>query len=170
SLDDAVLAILEKGHTRADFEAVAAHCASIALPLSPTFVAFTPWTTIESYRALLDSIEHLDLVGAVSPIQYAIRLLIPQGSRMLELDDVRARISQYDPVSLTHIWRHENSRVDALQKRIEQLVGQGLTAPRGERFAQIRAFAYEAAGVPVRPDVPRLARAAVPYLNEPWYC
>jgi radical SAM superfamily enzyme YgiQ (UPF0313 family) len=170
SLDDPVLAILEKGHTRADFEAVAADCASIALPLSPTFVAFTPWTTIESYRELLDSIERLDLVGAVSPIQYAIRLLIPHGSRMLELDEVRARISHYDPVSLTHVWRHEDPRVDALQKGVEQLVGQRLTVPRGELFAQVQAFACEAAGVPLRPDVPRLARAAVPYLNEPWYC
>jgi radical SAM superfamily enzyme YgiQ (UPF0313 family) len=170
SLDDRVLAILEKGHTRADFEAVAAHCASIALPLSPTFVAFTPWTTVESYRELLDAIERLDLVSAVSPIQYAIRLLIPQGSRMLELDDVRTRISHYDPVSLTHIWRHEDPRVDALQERVELLVGQRLTAPRGELFARVQAIACQAAGMPVRADVPRLARAAVPYLNEPWYC
>jgi radical SAM superfamily enzyme YgiQ (UPF0313 family) len=170
ALDDRVLAILEKGHTRADFEAVAAHCASIALPLSPTFVAFTPWTTIESYRELLDAIERLDLVAAVSPIQYAIRLLIPHGSRMLELDEVRARISHFDPVSLTHVWRHGDPRVDALQERVERLVGQRLTVSRGELFARARAIADEAAGVPLRPDVPRLARAAVPYLNEPWYC
>ncbi|HEX6465407.1 MAG TPA: CUAEP/CCAEP-tail radical SAM protein [Vicinamibacterales bacterium] len=170
SIDDEVLAKLEKGHTRADFEVVARHCASIDLPLSPTFVAFTPWTTIESYRALLDAIERLDLIAAVSPIQYAIRLLIPQGSRMLELEDVRARVSHFDPASLTNIWRHEDPRVDALQTRIEQLVGQRLTAPRGEMFARVRAIADAAAGLSPQRVSPLLARAAVPYLNEPWYC
>ena len=170
SLDDRVLAKLEKGHTRADFEAVVAQCASIGLPLSPTFVAFTPWTTVDSYREMLDAIERLDLIGAVSPIQYAIRLLIPEGSRLLELDDVRARISHFDPRSLTCIWRHEDPRVDALQQQIERLVGQQLTPPRGERFARVRELAYAASGLipPARP--PLIVRAAVPYLNEPWYC
>jgi radical SAM superfamily enzyme YgiQ (UPF0313 family) len=170
SLDDRVLAKLEKGHTRADFEAVVAQCASIGLPLSPTFVAFTPWTTVDSYREMLDAIERLDLIGAVSPIQYAIRLLIPEGSRLLELDDVRARISHFDPRSLTCIWRHEDRHVDALQQQIERLVGQQLTPPRGERFARVRELAYAASGLipPARP--PLIVRAAVPYLNEPWYC
>jgi radical SAM superfamily enzyme YgiQ (UPF0313 family) len=170
SLDDAVLAKLEKGHTRADFEAVAAECASIGLPLSPTFVAFTPWTTAESYRAMVDAIERLDLIGAVSPIQYAIRLLIPQGSRMLELGDVRDRITHFDPRSLTHVWRHEDPRVDALQQQVEHLVGQRLTAPRGEIFARVRELAYAAAGLTAPAQPPLVSRAAVPYLNEPWYC
>jgi radical SAM superfamily enzyme YgiQ (UPF0313 family) len=170
SFDDDVLARLEKGHTRADVEAVVAHCASIGLPLSPTFVAFTPWTTIDSYREMLDAIERLDLVAAVSPIQYAIRLLVPQGSRMLELEDVRARIGRFDPKSLTHIWRHEDPRVDALQQQVEQLVGQRLTAPRAEMFARVRDLAYAAAGLTAPPGPPLVSRAAVPYLNEPWYC
>jgi radical SAM superfamily enzyme YgiQ (UPF0313 family) len=170
SLDDSVLAKLEKGHTRADFEAVVAHCASIGLPLSPTFVAFTPWTTVDSYREMLDAIERLELIGAVSPIQYAIRLLIPEGSRLLELDDVRVRISHFDPRSLTCIWRHEDPRVDALQQQIEGFVGQQLTAPRGERFARVREMAYAASGLTARPGPPLVVRAAVPYLNEPWYC
>jgi radical SAM superfamily enzyme YgiQ (UPF0313 family) len=170
SLDDAVLAKLEKGHTRADFEAVVALCASRRLPLSPTFVAFTPWTTVDSYRELLNAIEQLDLIGAVSPIQYAIRLLVPQGSRMLELDDVRARITHFDPRSLTYVWRHQDPRVDALQHEIEQVVGQRVTAPRGEMFARVRELAYAAAGVTAPSQPPLLSRAAVPYLNEPWYC
>jgi len=170
SLDDRVLAKLEKGHTRADFEAAAAHCASIGLPLSPTFVAFTPWTTLDSYCEMLDAIERLDLIAAVSPIQYAIRLLVPEGSRMLELDDVRARISHFDPRSLTCIWRHEDPRVDTLQQQVEHLVGQRLTAPREEMFARVRELAYAAAGLTPPLPLPLIARAAVPYLNEPWYC
>jgi tRNA A37 methylthiotransferase MiaB len=170
SLDDKVLEKLEKGHTRADFERVVARCRETGLALSPTFVAFTPWTTIESYRDMLDAIERLSLVLAVSPIQYAIRLLVPQGSRMLELDDMRERIIRFDPRSLTHVWRHADPRVDRLQQEIEAIVGQRLTAPRAEMFARVREAAYAAAGRPAPATAPLVARAAVPYLNEPWYC
>ena len=48
SLDDAVLAKLEKGHTRADVVAVVARCRALGPGLSPTFIAFTPWTTLAS--------------------------------------------------------------------------------------------------------------------------
>ena len=38
--------------------------ASLGLPLSPTFVAFTPWTTIDGYIWMLHEIARLDLVAA----------------------------------------------------------------------------------------------------------
>ena len=170
SFDDEVLAKLEKGHTHADFAAVVRHCESIGLALSPTFVAFTPWTTLEGYCAQLREIERLNLVAAVSPIQYAIRLLIPQGSRMLELDDVRARIERFDPASLTHLWRHADPRVDALQQALERLVGSRLNAPRDDVFGRALEIAHGAAAISLAPREPLPSRATVPYLNEPWYC
>ena len=170
SFDDEVLGKLEKAHTHADFVAVVGHVQAVGLALSPTFVAFTPWTTIDGYCAQLREIERLGLVAAISPIQYAIRLLIPQGSRMLELEDVRARIDRFDPASLTHVWRHADPRVDALQQRLEQLVGSRLNAPRDDVFAHVWDLAYAAAGVLPPPREPLPSRATVPYLNEPWYC
>jgi radical SAM superfamily enzyme YgiQ (UPF0313 family) len=170
SFDDAVLAKLEKGHTHADFVEVVRRSESIGLALSPTFVAFTPWTTLQGYCWTLQEIERLGLVNAVSPIQYAIRLLIPQGSRMLELADIRALADRFDPKSLTHSWRHPDPRVDELQQDLERLVGSRLTAPRGEVFARAWEIAHAAAGevAPARP--PLVSRSAIPYLNEPWYC
>ena len=41
SIDDAVLARLDKGHTRADFEQVVARCRQVGLTLSPTFLALS---------------------------------------------------------------------------------------------------------------------------------
>ena len=99
SVDDAVLARLEKGHTRADFERAAARLRAIGLTLVPTFVAFTPWTTIATYLEMLDALEELELVEHVSPVQLAIRLLIPNGSRLLELDDIRSRSARFDPAA-----------------------------------------------------------------------
>ena len=170
SIEDEVLARLEKGHTAADFEAAVALFRDVGVHLSPTFVAFTPWTTLERYCAFLSAIDRLGLVDAVAPIQYAIRLLIPEGSRMLELPDVRARIDHYDPRTLTHVWRHADPGVDALQHRFEQLAGARLNAPRAEFFARVWDEAHAAARLVAPARAPLASRATVPYLNEPWYC
>jgi radical SAM superfamily enzyme YgiQ (UPF0313 family) len=170
SFDNRVLQHLEKGHTHCDIEAVVEHCVSIGLPLSPTFVAFTPWTSLEGYCAMLTRIDALGLVPAVAPIQYALRLLIPQGSRMLELADIRDRVVRFDPVSLTHVWEHADPRVDALQREMEAAVGQRLNGAREDVFAHVWDVAHASAGLAAPRRRPLVARAAVPYLNEPWYC
>lgn len=171
SLDDDVLVKLEKGHTRADFERVVELCRTHGLTLSPTFVAFTPWTTMEAYLELLQTIDRLDLVPHVAPIQLAIRLLIPQGSRLLELPDIRAAIARYDPRWLTYVWRHADPRIEALQRDVEQLVGVRMQGDRASVFDRIWSMAHERAGVAVeRRSGGALPRAAIPYLNEPWYC
>ena len=172
SVDDAVLARLEKRHTRADFERAAADLRAIGLPLVPTFVAFTPWTTLETYVEMLEAIEQLDLIEHVAPIQLAIRLLIPAGSRLLELDEIRTRIGSFDNAQLAYAWTHPDARVDALQRDVLALVGRRLTASRIEMFDAVQALVRERAGAAhsrMRRDRPRVARAAIPYLNEPWY-
>jgi radical SAM superfamily enzyme YgiQ (UPF0313 family) len=172
SLDDAVLETLAKGHTRADFERVVALCRDVGLTLAPTFVSFTPWTTMEGYLELLRGIDALGLVEHVAPIQLAIRLLIPEGSRLLELDDVRALAPRFDPASLTYRWQHPDPAMDRLQEAVSQLVGVRLTAPRADVFAHVWDVAHEHAGITRARgiDTPRVSRSAIPYLNEPWYC
>src|SRR5207253_554416 len=89
SIDDEVLARLEKRHTRQDFFDAVALCRQVGLTLVPTFVAFHPWLTVDGYCDLLDAIDRLCLVDHVAPVQLAIRLLIPEGSRLLQLPEVR---------------------------------------------------------------------------------
>jgi len=171
SVDDAVLGRLEKGHTQSDFERVVALFRGIDLALSPTFVPFTPWTTLESYCELLRTIDRLELVDSVAPIQLAIRLLVTEGSRLLELPEIRSLCCRFDMRSLTYPWKHADPRVDALQERIAAAVGIRLKAPRREVFSHVWRLAHEAAGggaLPERRDV--RPRTSVPYLNEPWYC
>jgi radical SAM superfamily enzyme YgiQ (UPF0313 family) len=175
SLDDTVLARLAKCHTRADVIAVAGHMRAIGLTLHPTFVAFTPWTSLEGYGDLLRGIAALDLAGHVSPVQLAIRLLIPRGSLLLELDEVRSLVGSFDHEALVHPWRHPDPLVDALQAALERLVAEATA--RGESRLQIFARAWELAGLPLE-QAPRevvavgeaRARGPVPYLTEPWYC
>jgi radical SAM superfamily enzyme YgiQ (UPF0313 family) len=172
SLDDRVLALFDKRHTRKDFFDAVTLCRSAGVTLVPTFVAFHPWLTLESYCDLLDTIARLDLVEHVAPIQLAIRLLVPEGSRLLTLDEMRAHIGRFDPVTLTYRWAHPDPRVDRLQLDVSALVGMRLTADRRAVFADIAALAHDRAGVarPLGNSRPARARATVPYLNEPWYC
>ena len=171
SVDDAVLEKLEKGHTCADFERVVELCRQVNLVLVPTFVPFTPWTTVDGYLDLLRTIDRLNLIEHVAPIQLAIRLLIPHGSRMLELAEIRSVTRDFDPRSLTYPWTHPDPRVDALQAELTQMVGVKLSLTRTETFGKVWDLAHEYAGVTVGGRRPILvARSAIPYLNEPWYC
>jgi radical SAM superfamily enzyme YgiQ (UPF0313 family) len=171
SVDDIVLAKLEKGHTRADFERVVNLCRTAGVALAPTFVPFTPWTTLASYLDLLHTIDRLELVEHVAPIQLAIRLLIPQGSLMLELEEVRAVTREFDARSLTFPWVHRDPAVDAIHAELTQLIGVKISLSRSELFGQVWDLAHARANaLALRKQPPLVARSAIPYLNEPWYC
>jgi radical SAM superfamily enzyme YgiQ (UPF0313 family) len=174
SVDDAVLSKFDKGHTRADFLAVVSRFRKLEMTLLPTFVPFTPWTTLEGYTDLLNVLAEQNLSENVAPIQLAIRLLIPAGSRLLELPEVSAMVGPFDSAALVFPWKHENTRVDALAREISQLVqrGDSLKLSRTEIFSRIRRAANAAAGnrAPIGDAHSALKSAPVPYLDEPWYC
>jgi radical SAM superfamily enzyme YgiQ (UPF0313 family) len=175
SIDDRVLERLNKGHTRDDFLRVVRLCREAGLTLHPTFVAFTPWISIEGYQELLSLLAELDLSDHVAPIQLAIRLLIPAGSKLLELPEVQEIVGPFDETALIYPWRHSDPRVDRLQGDIQALVGAatGRGASRREIFAQVWLLAEQAPGGLGRPlplSVQTPARVTIPYLTEPWYC
>jgi radical SAM superfamily enzyme YgiQ (UPF0313 family) len=170
SVDDRVLGLLDKGHTRAGFVETVALCRRAGLTLMPTFVAFHPWLTLDSYCDLLDTIVALDLVDHIAPIQLAIRLLVPDGSRLLELDEMRRHLGAFDSGTLTYRWDHPEPRVDALHREITALVGTRVNADRHAVFTAISEIAHARAGRAMVSPKPARDRATVPYLNEPWYC
>lgn len=170
SLDDTVLALLEKGHTRADVIAVAERCRALRLALSPTFIAFTPWTTLESYASFLADLEQMALVEHVAPVQWTLRLLVTWRSRLLELEDITTLVGPFDARTLTYPWVHPDPRVDALQREVMTLVGVRAEDARSDVFAAIRRRSDASLGRPFTERPPMRARAAIPYLTEPWYC
>jgi radical SAM superfamily enzyme YgiQ (UPF0313 family) len=170
SLDDDVLALLAKRHTRRDFVECVAMCRAAGVTLIPTFVAFHPWLTLERYCDLLDTIDGLDLIEHVAPIQLAIRLLIPDGSRLLELAGVRALAGAFDAGTLTYRWSHPDPRVDALQRDVASIVGVRVAGDRRAVFDEISELAHGRAGLRRAAPKPIRDRATVPYLDEPWFC
>jgi|TARA_B100001964_G_scaffold24045_1_gene24026 hypothetical protein len=173
SVDNRVLEILDKGHTRDDFFEVVRLFREAGLALQPTFVAFTPWTTLDSYADLLSTLIELNMINNVPSIQLAIRLLIPAGSCLLEVPEVNRLIGEFEPRSLGYPWRHSDSRVDELQREIQTTIGPATACTdRLEIFAQI----CELLGprleqpAPLPPVTTIRPRATIPYLSEPWYC
>jgi radical SAM superfamily enzyme YgiQ (UPF0313 family) len=167
AVDDRVLEKLEKNHTRRDFFEAAALMRAAGIALQPTFIAFTPWTTVAGYRDLLKALVELELIENVAPVQLALRLLITSGSRLLELDDVRASLRPFDTKSLVYPWVHNDPEVDRLGARVFHLVAdrQKQGRSRGEVFQEI----CEIAGCPQK-NYKLMPRATIPFLDEPWYC
>lgn len=172
AVDDAILEQLDKGHTRADFIAALDLLRTTGIALAPTFVAFTPWTTLENYLELLSHVVDLQLIEAVAPVQLSIRLLVPAGSCILEIDSIADRIGAFDPQLLGHPWSNPDARVDALQQQVQAWVSraeaEGL--PRAQIFAGIWKLAHEQAGLPVPPLELQHSGQPVPRLSENWYC
>jgi len=171
SLDDQILEKLQKGHTRADFFHVVEDCRRAGIALQPTFVPFTPWTTFENYLDLLEQLRRLDLIGAVAPIQLAIRLLVTEGSRLLEVEDIRSEVGAFDAKSLTYPWRHRVPAIDRLCEELQDLVAaaENAKASRTAIFEKIWSAANRAAERHAPLPLPAATQVA-PYLNEPWYC
>ena len=173
SLDDGVLAILDKGHCRADIETALALTRAAGLSLRPTWVAFTPWTTLDGYCAWLDFIAAERLVDATDPVQYALRLLVPPGSWLLDQPAMRSHLGQLVPDAFHHEWTHPDPRVDALQSAIAAAVA--TAADRREdaalTFDRVRVLAAATAGVPAPAPIDLAPdRRRPPRISEPWFC
>ena len=172
SVDNAFLAILEKGHTREDFLAVVARFRDLGLTLHPTFVPFSPWTTTEGYLELLRVVYEENLVENVAPIQLGIRLLIPAGSRLLELPEVPPMLGSFNSESLVFPWVHADPRLDALSAEVQRIAANAdqQKLSRWETFVQIWNAAHAAAGIPAPALAAQRESAPVAFLSEPWYC
>jgi len=174
SLSDVVLANLDKGHTAADVARALGVVRGAGIALRPSFVAFTPWTTLVDYLAMLAFVEAHDLVDDVDPVQYAIRLLIPPGSALLARPAIGPYLGPLDPAAFTYRWTHPDPRMDHLHRTVSQLIEQAGRAREEPRvtFARVAEVTRAAAGAlgasgGFRPPAPALRS---PRLTEPWFC
>ena len=172
AVDNNILQYLQKNHTDEDFRQAVALCKEAGIALAPTFVAFTPWTTLSGYIELLQRLVDLKLVESVPPIQLAIRLLIPQGSYLLQLPEFRELIQDFDEKLLGYPWKHRDARVDELQQAIQEFVARAEQEKQGRLtvFQEIWRMAHMASGQPV-PQLPSGDLGSpISHLSEAWYC
>ena len=171
ALNERVLTILEKHHTRADVEEAIDIVHGAGIALRPTWVPFTPWTTLEDYLEILQFIDTHRLVYHVDPVQYTVRLLIPPGSYLLNRPEVETLSLTLDEAAFSYAWSHPDARMDELHKTVNDLVENDARAGVDalETFYRIWALAADMQG-----QAPPKQRGDVhlpaPRLTEAWFC
>jgi hypothetical protein len=136
---------------------------------------FTPWTTPRDVLEIVDFVAADDLIANVDPVQYTIRLLVPEGSLLLERDELREHLGPYQPERLTYSWRSADPAADRLQGALTALVEQSVAAnePPGLAFSRIRAAVRKATGETDAGEPEAISIGSTegrPRLTEPWFC
>jgi radical SAM superfamily enzyme YgiQ (UPF0313 family) len=183
SVGDHVLARLAKGHTYAGMLNALDFAAEADIPIRPTFVAFTPWTSVDDYVDMLEFVRERGLVGQVDAVQYAIRLLVPPGSALAALPGSSGWLGALDSERFTYRWEHPDPRMDELYRqvcaRVEAAARQREAAE--VTFEAVCQMAYAASGRPPTPQTeltsnalrtagPPAAARVLPHLTEAWFC
>jgi len=175
SVSDHVLTQLDKGHTRADVIAALRILDDAGIPMRPSLLPFTPWTTLADYLDLLNFVEQHDLIDQIDPVHYSIRLLLPPGSALLVSPAMRPHLGDLDAASFSYQWTHPDSRVDQLQREVAALVAanERTHASPEETFYAIKALTEESSGLALnaaRSTRQPGARRVTPHLTESWFC
>ncbi len=171
SVQNSTLGHLDKGHTADDMVQVVQDLKQLDLPLQPTWIPFTPWTTAEDYVEFLNWIEGHGLVRAIPPLQLSLRLLIPPKSWLLHRFTDESWLGPLQPDRFTYAWYPPDKNVGKLQQELAELTGD-LPADWDplELFQQVRARAYAAAGQVLKRHKLQPQLPAPPRLTEDWFC
>jgi len=171
SLSDRVLTILDKQHTREDVVNAIKFVRDAGIAPRPTWVTFTPWTTLEDFLEVLEFIEENELIDHIDPVQYSIRLLIPPGSWLAEHEETLPHRGPLDEAAFTYRWTHPDPRMDQLQKEVAWLVEQDAQAEEdtAATFYRIQELAYGRQPVSVARSF-AADRQRAPRMSESWFC
>jgi radical SAM superfamily enzyme YgiQ (UPF0313 family) len=173
SLSEIVLAHLNKGHSREDIYALLELFRTVGVTLRPTWVPFTPWTTIDDYIDLLEFIGCEDLIHNVDPIQYTLRLLVPPGSALLQQAEMMPFLGPIDQPNFSYRWTHPDPRMDELQENVGVVTEQMIQSKEStvKILERVRQMAYAARGEEAIPFIPSLvSQIEKPRLTESWFC
>ena len=171
SLSDRVLTILDKRHTREDVVTATEYVRSAGIAPRPTWVSFTPWTTLRDFREVLEFVDENGLIDHVDPVQYSVRLLIPPGSWLADHEATLPHRGQLDEASFTYRWTHPDPRMDQLQKDVAKLVEQDTQAGDDAEltFFRVKELAFGGSPAAARCLLPA-DRKRAPRMTESWFC
>jgi hypothetical protein len=174
SVSDPILRCLDKGHTAADASEAVIALRAQGIEVRPSWLPFTPWTTVDDLVELVDFVVAHDLIANVDPVQYSVRLLVPDGSLLLGETTMTAHLGAYDPIRLGWTWAHPDPAVDRLQAEIatlvEERVGQAPARTFDEIDALIRSSAATSSARPTRGAVSVGPIGDRAHFTEPWFC
>jgi len=172
TVNNRVLALLDKGHQRADLTRAVDILSAVGIAVRPSWLPFTPWTGLSDLDDIFTFIADHHLLGATDPVQMGIRLLVPEGSLVLSIPGAEHFLGDYDPENLGYVWESPDPAVDRLQQRIMALAEQE-SAGGMSRRETLHAQWTLARQVVGRPPPRREEvdwEGSAPGLTESWYC
>ena len=118
---------------------------------------------------------NLGLVDNVASVQLSIRLLIPLGSRLLELEEIKARAPIFDQEALSYPWQFSDPQMETLANNVRQIVEEGeqRSKTRQEIFMELWEAANNAQNTTSQPSTTlKFSQACtdIPKMSEAWYC
>lgn len=179
STSDEVLAQLDKGHVRDDLAKAVTILRGANIEPRPSLLPFTPWTTVDDLVDLFDFVAQHDLIYNVDPVQFAIRLLLPPGSLLLQNSDpvLANALGEVDPDGVAITWRSPIPVLDelasAMTARAELAASKD--EPTMTTYLALRELLYQSTGR-VDKGVPEIigiggpVQAMRPRLSESWFC
>lgn len=173
SVDATTLRLLDKGHTPDDLEQVVPLVRRAGLDIHPTWMPFTPITTPEQVTEIFAFLDRHDLFEVTDPVQLSIRMLVPEGSLTLQVEEWAAHMGEYDPQTLTYRWVSVDHRSDRLQTELARLASR--QADSGDDPIQVLLTMWRTslAAASLPPDTARIGSEVIkgrPRLTEPWFC
>jgi radical SAM superfamily enzyme YgiQ (UPF0313 family) len=171
--NDAVLEILDKGHTIDDAARAVHLLRDVGIDIRSSWLPFTPWTTRHDIESMFRFISAHDLVESTDPVQLGIRLLIPEGSLMLEIPELEEHLGPYDSEALSYAWSADDPEVDRLSATLVAIAEAGASSGQSvaDTFLAQWLAVVEGFDLDMPPDaIDQGATAARPKLTEPWFC
>jgi hypothetical protein len=170
SVDDRTLAILDKGHTVADMIDAIEVVRNAGIHVRPTWLPFLPWTTPQDIAGILQFLDAHGLASALDPVQMAIKVLVPEGSLLIEHPVMKNHLSHFDGDALTWVWDFVHPDSERLHKELDRIAGQASDCAEESEttLKAMRRVVSDISGVELGPQ--HEFGSDVPRLSESWFC
>jgi len=173
TMNNDILALLDKGHTAHDAARAVHMLRDASIDIRPSWLPFTPWTTRADVESIFRFLSAHDLIDSTDPVQLGIRLLIPQGSLMLDLPELVEHLGPYDPEALSYTWTSQHPEMDQLAKTLVEIAESGATNDQQvtDTFLEQWLAVVDGSSLAMPPEaIDQGATTGRPKLTEAWFC
>lgn len=169
--NDKVLDKLDKGHTVEQMTQVLEILRKAGISPQPTWMPFTPWTSLQDYIDLLKWIRNHNLIQQVPVVQLGVRMLLPPESKLIEQEQGSEWLGELDSENLSYRWTHPDPRMDKLYQEVIGIAESSADLDSFDSFKKVEEAAFNilgemapfwAAPIPTPPEPPKL--------TEHWFC
>jgi hypothetical protein len=170
SVDERTLEILDKGHTVADMVDAIEVIRSAGIHIRPTWLPFLPWTVPADVVGIMRFLDDHELAPALDPVQLAIKLLVPEGSLLVDHPVMKAHLTDFDGDALTWSWSFVHPDSERLHKELDRIAADASDCAEDSEItlASMRKVISGISGVDLGPQP--VFGAKVPRLSESWFC